>query len=175
MKKIIVASKNPVKIQAARLGFEKMFPAEVFEALGIAVASGVADQPMTNAETLQGAINRTQNAQKVHAIADFWIGIEGGIEEVDGEMEAFAWVFILSKNQKGKAKSASFALPKAVTQLIKQGMELGAADDIVFGDSNSKQKNGAVGLLTGDVLTRAGLYEEAVKLALIPFKNQNLY
>ena len=54
-------------------------------------------------------------------------------------------------------------------------MELGEADDIVFGQSNSKQKSGAVGLLTGDIIDRKSLYEEAVVLALIPFKNEELY
>jgi non-canonical (house-cleaning) NTP pyrophosphatase len=52
---------------------------------------------------------------------------------------------------------------------------LGEADDIVFGRSNSKQDNGAVGLLTDNVIDRAQLYEHAMILALIPFKNELLY
>ena len=51
----------------------------------------------------------------------------------------------------------------------------GDADDVVFERSNSKQANGAVGLLTGDVITRASLYAHAVVLALIPFRNMELY
>jgi non-canonical (house-cleaning) NTP pyrophosphatase len=54
-------------------------------------------------------------------------------------------------------------------------MELGAADDLYFGRSNSKQANGAIGLLTGDVLDRVRYYEQAVIMAFIPFKNQKLY
>jgi non-canonical (house-cleaning) NTP pyrophosphatase len=54
-------------------------------------------------------------------------------------------------------------------------MELGEADDLVFGRSNSKQDNGAIGLLTGDVIDRAQLYEQAVILALVPFKNPDMY
>ena len=41
--------------------------------------------------------------------------------------------------------------------------------------SNSKQDNGAVGLLTDSVIDRAQLYEQAMILALIPFKNEILY
>ncbi|MEA2092741.1 MAG: DUF84 family protein, partial [Patescibacteria group bacterium] len=55
------------------------------------------------------------------------------------------------------------------------GKELGEADDIVFQRNNSKQENGAVGILTGDVVDRTKCYTEAVILALIPFKNVNLY
>jgi non-canonical (house-cleaning) NTP pyrophosphatase len=59
--------------------------------------------------------------------------------------------------------------------LIEEGIELGEADDIVFGMTNSKQESGAVGLLSGDVITRTTYYEHAVVLALLPFKNQDLY
>ncbi len=46
---------------------------------------------------------------------------------------------------------------------------------MVFGRTNSKQGNGAVGLLTGDVIDRAAYYVHAVILALIPFRNPELY
>jgi len=45
----------------------------------------------------------------------------------------------------------------------------------VFGKENSKQTYGAVGLLTGDVIDRTRFYEDAVVLALIPFRNPDLY
>ncbi len=45
----------------------------------------------------------------------------------------------------------------------------------LFKKQNSKQQNGAVGLLTNDLITRETLYHQAVILALIPFLNQALY
>jgi non-canonical (house-cleaning) NTP pyrophosphatase len=75
----------------------------------------------------------------------------------------------------GKGKTGTFILPEKVAELIRQGEELGIADDKVFGATNSKQKNGAIGILTGDVLTRAGFYSDALIMALIPFKNPDLY
>ena len=176
MKTVIVASKNPVKIRAALDGFRRMFAAEAFSAEGVSVPSGVAHQPMTDAETLAGARNRASNAQKAQPQADFWVGIEGGVDEVGGEMHAFAWVVILrGEKGYGEARSASFLLPKVLVELIHQGVELGEADDRVFGRQNSKQENGAVGLLTNDVVDRAALYVMPVALALIPFTNESLY
>ena len=61
-------------------------------------------------------------------------------------------------------------LSPKVAELVKQGKGLGEADDIVFGKTNSKQSNGGVGILTGDVLTRTPYYEPTVILALIPFR-----
>jgi|SRR3989344_1733011 len=176
MKKIIVASKNPVKINATLNGFQKMFPAETFEIDGVSVPSGVGDQPKNDAEIFQGSWNRANNASEAVIGADFWVGIEGGVEEKDNDTESFAWIIIKGRNGKfGKGRTGTFFLPPKVAELIEQGKELGEADDIVFQRKNSKQENGAVGILTGDVINRTKFYIEAVVLALIPFKNEELY
>ncbi|MCL4145736.1 UNVERIFIED_CONTAM: hypothetical protein GTU68_029304 [Idotea baltica] len=175
MKQVIIASKNPVKIQCVTQAFEKVFPEQAFQFEGISVPSGVSEQPMTDEETFAGAHNRSINAGNSRPEADFWVGVEGGIQKNGNEMEAFAWVVILSADKTGKARTASFQLPPAVVELIDKGMELGHADDLVFKRDNSKQKNGAVGILTNDLIDRVGYYEPAVILALIPFLNQTLY
>jgi len=175
MKKVVIASKNPVKIEAVKQGFEKMFTGEKFEFVGASVPSGVKDQPFDNEETLRGATNRVDNAFAEDGSADLYVGIEGGIEPVGKEMEAFAWVVIRSSKRYGKSRTGTFFLPKEVVKLIKEGKELGEADDIVFKRNNSKQQNGAVGILTGNVIDRTKYYSEAVVLALIPFKNSDLY
>ena len=175
MKTIVVASKNPVKINATKRGFEKIFPKETFEIRGISVPSGVPDQPMTDQETLEGAINRTHNAQAKMPHADFWVGLEGGVQPVEDSLMAFAWVAVLGKGKIGKARSAAFFLPPKVVRLIHEGKELGEADDIVFGHRNSKQQGGAIGLLTNQVSNRTEVYAETVMLALVPFINPTLY
>jgi inosine/xanthosine triphosphatase len=172
---VIVASRNPVKINAVKTGFEKVFPDEKFIVSGVSVASNVSDQPMTQSETKKGAFNRAKNARKDRVGASYWVGIEGGIQDSDTGMESFAWVYILSDKKIGIAKTASFFLPKQVAQLVHQGIELGEANDIVFDKHNSKQQNGAVGLLTANLIDRTSYYADAVILALIPFFNKELY
>jgi inosine/xanthosine triphosphatase len=175
VKTIVLASTNPVKAQAALKGFENIFPDEAFSVQTVSVPSGVSEQPMTDAETLQGAWNRSVNAVRCIPEADYWVGIEGGVEEEDGELLAFAWVVVRSADMQGKGRTGTFVLPVRVAELVHSGLELGAADDIIFERSNSKQENGAVGLLTGNVIDRCGLYAHAVMLALIPFRNVDLY
>ncbi|HED38260.1 MAG TPA: non-canonical purine NTP phosphatase [Ignavibacteria bacterium] len=174
-KKVIVASKNPVKINAVKIGFERMFPLEKFEFEGISVSSEVSEQPMDDEETLTGGINRAHNAKAEFQDADYWVGIEGGVEKINNEMNTFAWVVIESKYKKGKARTGAFFLPRKIIELVAAGKELGEADDIVFQHTNSKQKNGSVGILTENVITRTSYYTETVILALIPFKNIELY
>lgn len=176
MKTVIVASQNPVKIDTTHQGFTKMFPGESIQVKGLDVVSGVSNQPMSDNETFQGAINRAHNARDAKPNADYWVGIEGGLNETDKGVECFAWIVIVSKSgQIGKGKTGSFFLPQMIIALVKQGKELGEADDIVFNRSNSKQKSGSVGILTDDIITRTSYYEQAVIFALIPFKNPELY
>lgn len=175
MSVIIVASTNPVKIQSALRGFQRLFPDQTFEAQGLTVPSGVSHQPMTDAETLQGALNRATGAMEQAPEADYWVGIEGGCEAMNGELAVFAWVVVRSRGRVGKGRTGLFFLPEAVAELVRQGVELGEADDIVFNRTNSKQGNGAIGLLTGDVIDRVQYYEHAMILALVPFKNADLY
>lgn len=176
MKKIIIASRNPVKINATLQGFKDMFPDDTFTAEGIAVMSGVSDQPRNDMETYEGARNRADAASKEKPDADFYVGLEGGIEEKEDDMEAFAWIVIKSRDGGyGKARTGTFFLPPALKALIHQGKELGEADDIVFGTTNAKQQNGTVGHLTSNAIDRTRYYAHAVTLALIPFKNKALY
>lgn len=176
MKIISVGSANPVKIDAVLGGFRRMFPGEAYAARSCTVDSGVAAQPMSDAETLQGAILRADAARSKDAAADYWVGVEGGCEPRFGELLAFAWIVVLARGMAvtGRGRTGAFCLPAEVADLVNQGMELGDADDRVFGRTNSKQSNGAVGLLTGDVMDRRAYYEGAVILSLIPFKNAGL-
>jgi inosine/xanthosine triphosphatase len=176
VKRVFVGSANPVKIECTRKGFEAVFGnLDNYEFIGKSVPSGVSDQPMTNEETLLGATNRAKNLESAYPDGDFYVGIEGGIESIGDEMEAFAWVVVRGNGTSGKAQTSTFQLPPKIVDLIRQGMELGHADDMVFKRKNSKQGNGAVGILTNNVIDRVEYYRHAVILALIPFINTELY
>lgn len=175
MKTLVVASQNPVKANAALGGFKRMFPESEIQLQTVSVESGVGHQPMTEAETLQGAENRANAAARQVPQADFWVGIEGGIEDLSDGMLAYAWIVVLSSGPPGKGRTGGFLLPEAVARLVRQGMELGDANDIVFGRENSKQQEGAIGLLTGKVMDRTELYEHAMVLALAPLKSATYY
>lgn len=176
MRTVYIGSANPVKIECTRIGFTDVFDEnEAFRFIGKSVDSGISDQPMTSEETLQGAKNRVKQLKDRFPDGDYFVGIEGGVHVFEGEMEAFAWVVIVDNERLGKAQTSTFQLPPKIVSLIEQGVELGHADDIVFRRDNSKQGNGAVGILTEDVIDRVEYYRHAVILALIPFINKKLY
>jgi inosine/xanthosine triphosphatase len=175
MKTVIVGTTNPAKIEAVCGGFGSMFPGGEFDFVPISVSSGVSEQPFSDEETLQGAFNRAREAAVNRPEADYWVGIEGGIEDRPGGMAAFAWVVVLALGMAGKSRSAAYFLPEVLAGYVREGMLLGQADDLFFGRINSNQSEGAIGILSGGVVDRSDLIAQAVALALLPFKNQSLY
>lgn len=104
--KIVVASGNPVKIKAVEQGFNPFF--NVGEILAVDVPSGVSDQPFTEAETVAGARNRVNEAKQAVKDADFWVGIEGGVEAMGDTLAAFAWVVVSSAGKSGEARPVTW-------------------------------------------------------------------
>ncbi|MBR9999560.1 MAG: inosine/xanthosine triphosphatase [Cyclobacteriaceae bacterium] len=175
MKKVYIGSENPVKIACTEMAFRCVFPDTEFSFMGKISDSRVNDQPMSDQETYKGARNRVENLKDLFPDGDFWVGIEGGVEMINDSMHAFAWMVVDGKNNSGEARTATFPLPERIKELVSRGMELGHADDLVFKRSNSKQKDGAVGILTGGIIDRKHYYIHAMILALIPFINTTLY
>ena len=162
---VIIASLNPAKINAVKTAFNQAFPNTVFSFTGVSVDSGVPDQPMSCIETKQGAINRVNNAKAQSPDASFYVGLEAGIEK----NSTFAWMIIDNGEKMGESRSSSLPLPPAVITAVNQGKELGDVMDEQFNTNNIKQKGGAIGLLTNNLLTRSSVYQQALILALIPF------
>lgn len=167
---VVVTSFNPVKIEAVREAFLNRFPSHGIQVIPIQVDSGVADQPMSDDETLQGARNRVAEASLKIPDADYWVGLEGGLDYFDQHLMAFAWMVVKnSENRSSEARSATLPLPPSVQALVGSGLELGEANDRVFSTLNSKQGGGAYGLLTDGLMTRESIYTQTLILALVPF------
>ncbi|MCA9152848.1 MAG: DUF84 family protein, partial [Planctomycetales bacterium] len=95
-----------------------------------------------------------------------WAAIEGGVEEAESGMVALAWIVIRIGAATGQARSATFPIPAELAQLVRAGIELGYACDQLFGQTNTKQRGGAIGLLTRGLVSRHALYEHAAIMAI---------
>src|SRR5262245_23702130 len=138
--------------------------------------SRLSNTPASNHETLTGALNRAKHALNKPPEAHFGVGIEGGVLEDQDGMWAYAWVVIVDREGRtGKGQTGRFQLPEGVAQLIREGLELGDADDRFFGRHNSKQQEGAIGILSDGKITRRALYKPAVTFALLPFLHPEYY
>jgi len=170
--KVVVASRNPVKIGATTQAFKTLFPDAILDITSVNVDSGAGDQPDSDEATRRGARMRALRSREARPDADFWVGLEGGIEVIDSQLMAFAWMAVQGRvGDVSEARSTTLPLPPAVKKLVVSGLELGEANDRVFSTVNSKQGGGAYGLLTDGLYTREGIYAQTLIIALIPFVN----
>ena len=167
-RRIAVGSNNPVKIGAAQAVIARVAPDATVQ--GVAVPSGVSDQPWGDEETIRGALARA-HAARVALDADWGVGIEGGvIDDGDTRVRTCAWAAIVGRDgREGVGGSLSLELPPRVGELVRGGMELGHAMDAVTGQRNVKHGVGAVGILTAGLVTRQGAYETILAYAMAPF------
>ena len=175
--KVLVGSKNPVKIDAVKEAFSFYFKS--LEVIGRDVDSKVSDQPIDD-ETFKGAKNRAKAlvklAKEENLSADYFVGIEGGIIEEHDQWFALGCICIL--NNKGEASfgtSALFPLPSIIVDELLNGKELGHVIDEIAKDENTKQKGGAIGYLTNGIITRKELYKQGIISALVRFLHPQLY
>lgn len=204
---VAVGSSNPAKIRSVQQALEQVVVSSVqLELTGYSVESGVPDQPMQDGETKRGARNRATaafeayKAEHNNSEPHLAVGLEGGLEEQEGDLVCMAWMAIYGSRTEevlswtkapdcgescvvvddkyswGLAKTASFVLPPKVTKLIKEnGMELGDADDQVFSRIQSKHGSGTVGILSKNLIDRSKYYEHALVLALVPWIRPDVY
>ncbi|MDX1700075.1 MAG: inosine/xanthosine triphosphatase [Melioribacteraceae bacterium] len=175
--KILVGSKNPVKLKAVEETFAMYFNS--VEVLGIKVESNVSDQPI-NDETFKGAENRARSLatlneeQKLNA--DFFVGIEGGISSIYDNWFAFGAMCVMDKDgKKTFGTSAHFELPEIVTNELLKGRELGHVMDEIMREENTKQKGGAIAYFTLGKMDRKQLYIPGLISALVPFNHKPMY
>ncbi len=175
--KVLVGSENPVKIAATQEAFACYF--DGIKVLGIKIDSSVSEQPI-NDEVFTGARNRARTLrninQKKRLEGNFFVGIEGGIMQLESKWFAFGGICILDKEgREGYGTSPFFELPPKITKHLLRGMELGNVMDNLTGDTNTKQKQGAVGYFTKGVLKRKDYYLNGLLMALIPFLHRDFY
>ncbi|KAG2486688.1 hypothetical protein HYH03_014617 [Edaphochlamys debaryana] len=184
VRRVLIASKNPVKLKAAQQALAQCFPTLQLEVIARDAPSGVPDQPFGDEETLLGARNRVAAlGADASERGDLVLAIEGGVgpsaQGQAGPVECFAWVCVRCPvtGAESTSRSGSFALPPPLCALITgpAALELGAADDRLFGRQRSGQGSGTIGRLSNGVLDRTQYYVQACICALVPYMQPEYY
>ena len=145
------------------------------------VESGVLPQPLTAADTLSGATNRSLAAQSAYrqlhsALPDFALGMEGGIEQVGStHLEGGYIVCRHSSGRVGVGRSASFEVSGVMMARLAGGKEMGDVIDELSGETDVRQREGMMGVITNSVLPRAECYAHGLIFALAPFVSPSVY
>ncbi len=174
---IFIGSTNPIKIQAVIDATRAQWPGVVIE--GIAVPSGIHEQPMSDTETRTGARNRAQavleaglqklqqNQATEQPPVVLGIGLEGGVESRDGELWSTVWAVVVDQSgEYYESNGARFKVPEVFAQKIREGGEMGPVVSALTGIENIKHSLGMIGVITSSFCTRTEEYTAIAKLAL---------
>lgn len=166
--KIAVGSTNPTKVAAARRAAAKVWPEG--EVVAVAVPSGVGEQPLSDDETIRGAVNRARNALAALDDALFGMGVEGGVQDTSHGMFVGGWAAVVDRNGSlGIGAGGRVLLPESIARRIRAGEELGPVMDDFSGRRNIKQRAGAIGIFTAGLIERTAALEIALTYALARF------
>jgi len=167
--KIAVGSLNPVKLAAVEQAFSIVWPDLVWEVIGAEVASGVSAQPMSDRESIRGAINRAKKSIN-EVKAAYGVGLEGGLQKIGKRWFDCGWIAVIDKQGNlGIASTARIETPPKIFELVNRGIELGSAIDLLLNTTNSKQNEGHFGVMTRGLIKRQDAYREGVVVALARF------
>lgn len=177
MTHVTVGSANRGKLAACRRAFRLAF--RDVDVRSLEVPSGVAPSPQGD-ECFVGARNRAEaareNASSLSVPCDYFVGIEGGMLNLHDRWFGFSVTCILDTGARvGYGTSPLFELPRAFTQRVLEGTELGVVISRETGDATFAERRGAVGLLTRGLLTREKAHEYGVLAALAPHLSLERY
>ena len=170
--KVLIGTKNPGKIEGARLALSNYF--KDIEVIGVPVDSNVPDEPV-NEETLQGARNRVENlikyAKENDIDADMFFAIESGISNQLGQWSIVNIAVIKDKNgNESFGAGPIFPVPDRLVDRIKNESLGIVMDDIFKGEKLSNGKGG-ISFLTKNVISRIDITKDAFVMALTKFIN----
>ena len=162
---VVVGSTNPVKLNATEAAVEALADTVV----AVDVDPGVPEQPRSTEQTVQGAKNRARRALAADR-ADLGVGLEGGVASVAGLDGQFLtmWAAVATGESVSVGAGPRLRLPDEIADAVVAGRELGPLLDEVLGTEGLKRGRGAVGVFTGDRVTREAALRQAVAMALGP-------
>ena len=185
---IALGSDRAAKIMAVRASIARISEIDgAWRDAGVvarSVKTNAPAMPLTDWELMQGARERALAVreilvgQKLEAV--LYVGLEGGFHSISvaGEWHTFlrGWAFVSDGERGSFGMSPSISVPDSIVKNVVQGKrELGLVIDEVSGMHDVRSRQGAWGVLSRDLLTRAMSFEAALIAAFAPFYNAALY
>lgn len=157
--KVSVGSTNPIKIKAVKNAFND----ENLQIIPCQASSNVPQQPLSNEETLQGAMNRARDCLE-KTDSTLGIGLEAGIVFINEHAYLCHWGAIVDRyHNTFFSNGPLILLPKEFIQPLLEGQIL---EDIMHkakGIEKLGTKQGAISIFTQNYLNREEVLTQLVK------------
>ncbi len=185
---VALGSARAAKIMALRAACARV--AEVdprwrhSELMARPVESGVSAMPLSDMQLMRGARGRAEAVRELLASegarADFYVGLEGGFHSItfEGARRTFlhGWAYATDGARGYFGHAPAVTVPPSIVARVEcTGRELGEVMDEVAGQTDVRSRQGAWGVLSKGLLTRAMSFETALVAAFAPFYNSSMY
>ena len=177
--RVAVGSLNPVKVEAARLVFERFF-SEV-EIQPVEVETSISAQPIGIDQVIKGAVERAYQALSSVTGSDYGVGLEAGLIPypwtITGYLNHQVCALVDHELKVTLGSSMGFEFPSRVIERLER-REVREAEEVmeeITGIERIGEAAGAIGYLTKNHVKRLDLSIQALTSALIPRLNPNLY
>jgi inosine/xanthosine triphosphatase len=187
-KTIALGSDRAAKIMAVRASIARVSAIDPSwvdaTVLARRVETTVPAMPMNDWELMQGARERAlairDLLQAQRRSAEIYVGLEGGFHSIsiEGEWHIFlrGWAYATDGKNGAFGATPSISVPQSLAKKVIEGKrELGLVIDEVAGVSDVRSRQGAWGILSRDLVTRAMSFEVALIAAFAPFYNRKMY
>lgn len=159
--KIGIGTLNAAKRAAVQHAWTKNIDQPI-EFIQMDVPSLVSAQPLSDEETVKGAINRSR-AVIAQSDCEVGIGLEGGVKWVGDQLYLCNWgALITQRGDVFTASGAGVPLPTEIEVGIKDGIELGPLMDAYTNRQGIRHNEGAIGVFTNGLITRSDMFEHIV-------------
>lgn len=185
---IALGSARPAKIMALRAACARVAAVDMrwrqAELVARAVETGVSRMPLNDTQLMRGACNRAEAVrtllEREGGPANFYVGLEGGFHSItfDGSRQTFlhGWAYVTDGTRGYFGHAPAVTVPASIVARVEQtGRELGEVIDEVAASTDVRSREGAWGVLSRGLLTRAMSFETALVAAFAPFYNARLY
>ena len=140
--------------------------------------------PLTDMQLMRGARTRADAVRALLAEggqrADLYVGLEGGFHSItiDGRRHTIlqGWAYASDGARGFYGTAPAVTVPADIAGRVERtGRELGEVMDEVAGERDVRSRQGAWGVLSRGLLTRAMSFETALVAAFAPFYNEGMY
>lgn len=186
--RIALGSNRAAKIEALRAAIARIATIDSrwgeAEIIALAVETDAPAMPLTDEDLRLGARARAEAVRELFKKdgrdAHFFVGLEGGFHSInlEGERITFlcGWVYVTDGSRGSFGCGPSITVPDSIVRNVIEGnRELGVVIDDVAGERDVRSRQGAWGVLSLDLLTRAMSFEVALVAAFAPFYNERLF
>lgn len=166
MKKIVLTSKNPVKLSVVKNTVEQILPDISFEYVPL-------DLDAKNAELfgkeliVNYMIDILAKAREFVSGAEYYVCMQGGMEDTGSEMHETAYVMVSDSTGRSEiSRCSTFRVPTQVANEVRNGKDFAKSVDEFFKVQDTKTAGGFVSILTKGIVNKESHYSQPFTIAL---------